>query len=58
MKELELIAEDFNYMGNKKDFIKTFRELTKKPRSFMVINFSNKPEDMYMNSEFEPIKYK
>jgi len=58
MKELELIAEDFNYMDNKKNFIKMFREETKIPRSFLVINFSNKPSEMYMNSEFEPIKYK
>ena len=58
MKELELIAEDFNYMGNKKEFIKTFRKLTKEPRSFMVINFSNKPAEMYMDSEFNPIQWK
>ena len=58
MKELELITEDMNYMSNKKEFIKTFRETTKEPRQFMVVNFSNKPEDMYMNSEFEPIAWK
>ena len=58
MKELELIAEDFNYMDSKKQFIKLFRETTKEPRSFMVINFSNKPEEMYLNSKFEPIKWK
>ncbi len=58
MKELELIAEDFNYMGNKKEFISTFRKETKVPRSFMVINFSNKPEEMYMDTEFNPITYK
>jgi len=58
MKELDLISEDFNYMDNKKNFIKMFREETKKPRSFLVINFSNKPSEMYMNSEFEPIQYK
>jgi len=58
MKELELISEDFNYTDSKKQFIKMFRDETKKPRTFLVINFSNKPEDMYMTSEFEPIKYK
>jgi len=58
MKELELIAEDFNYMGNKKEFIKIFRKETKVPRSFMVINFSNPPDQMYMDTEFNPIKYK
>jgi len=58
MKELELIAEDFNYMTTKKDFIKIFRETTAKPRQFMVINFSNPPEDMYLDTEFQPIKWK
>ena len=57
MKELELIAEDFNYMTTKKEFIKKFREITKEPRTFMVINFSNKPEEMYMDTTFTPIKY-
>ena len=58
MKELELIAEDFNYTESKKQFIKMFRETTAKPRSFMVINFSNPPEEMYLDTEFEPIKWK
>ena len=58
MKELELISEDFNYMSTKKEFIKTFRTLTKEPRSFMVINFSNKPSDMYLDTEFNPIQWK
>ena len=57
MKELDLVAEDFNYMKTKKEFIKKFREITKEPRSFMVINFSNKPDEMYMDSTFTPIKY-
>ena len=58
MKELDLISDDFNYMENKKQFIKIFREETKIPRSFLVINFSNPPDQMYMNTEFEPIKWK
>ena len=58
MKELELISEDFNYTENKKQFIKMFRKETKEPRSFMVINFSNKPAEMYMDSEFNPIQWK
>tara|TARA_R110002073_G_scaffold8290_4_gene46086 strand:+ start:433 stop:1170 length:738 start_codon:yes stop_codon:yes gene_type:complete len=58
MKELDLIIEDFNYMETKKQFIKIFRETTKEPRSFMVFNFSNKPAEMYLDSNFEPIKWK
>ena len=58
MKELDLVADDFNYMSTKKEFIKMFRETTKIPRSFLVINFSNPPDEMYLNSEFQPIKWK
>ena len=58
MKELELITEDMNYMTTKKEFVNIFREVTKEPRQFMVVNFSNKPEQMYMNTEFEPIAWK
>ena len=54
MKELELIAEDFNYLKTKKAFIEMFRRETEKPRSFLVINFSN-PEGLYMNKKFQTI---
>tara|TARA_R110002096_G_scaffold304969_1_gene499852 strand:+ start:626 stop:1345 length:720 start_codon:yes stop_codon:yes gene_type:complete len=54
MKELELIAEDFNYKKTKKSFMEMFRKETDKPRSFLVINFSNK-SGLYMNSKFQTI---
>jgi len=53
-KELEMIAEDFNYLDNKKEFVQMFRRETAKPRSFLVINFTNK-DGLYMNSSFETI---
>ena len=55
-REVEAIAEDYNYLPNKKDFIKMFRETTKKKNSFLVVNFSNPPEELYMDSNFQPIK--
>tara|TARA_E500000318_G_scaffold69897_1_gene64677 strand:+ start:19205 stop:19930 length:726 start_codon:yes stop_codon:yes gene_type:complete len=55
-KELEMIADDFNYLPKKQDFIKMFREATKEKNSFLVVNFSNKNEEMYLDSTFEPIK--
>jgi len=55
-KELELIADDYNYLESKKDFIKIFRKTTEKKNSFMVVNFSNNKASMYMDSEFKPIK--
>ena len=60
MKELELIAEDFNYLDNKKQFVKMFRAETEEKRSFLVINFTNNGS-MYMDSLFNSIdvsKYK
>ena len=57
-KEVDLIADDMSYYEKKKDFIKMFRETTKIPRSFLVVNYSNPPEELYLNTEFEPIKWK
>ena len=54
MKELEMIAEDFNYLSSRKQFIKMFRDYTKEPRSFLVVNFTN-DGGIYMNSEFKTI---
>lgn len=53
-KQLELIAEDHNIFENKKDFIKMFRELTDKPHSFMVINYSNPKSQRFMDMSFMP----
>ena len=55
-KELDLISDDMNYLENKKDFIKLFRKTTEKKNSFMVVNFTNQKPEMYMDSEFKPIK--
>ena len=55
-KELELIAEDFNYLPKKAQFIQMFRDVTReKKNSFLVVNFSNKGNEMYLDSNFEPI---
>ena len=54
-KELDLIAEDFNYTKNKKSFIDMFRRETANPRSFLVINFTN-PDSIYMDTDFNTIK--
>ena len=54
-KELDLITDDFNYLENKKEFVKMFRNYTSEPRSFLVINFTNK-DGLYMDSQFQTIK--
>ena len=57
MRELDSISEDFNYFDNRSKFIKMFRENTKKPRSFLVVNFSQglNTADMYYDMNFQPI---
>ena len=53
-KELELICDDMSYLESKKDFIKMFRQTTKEPRAFLVVNFTN-PDGLYMDTEFNTI---
>lgn len=53
-KEVELIAEDFNYLDNKKEFVKMFRRETKNARGFLVVNFTNK-NGLYMDDTFSTI---
>ena len=57
-KEVELIAEDMNFFENKKTFIKMFRNNTKTPRSFLVVNYSKglNADTLYYNHEFQIIK--
>ena len=43
------------YDYNKKEFVQMFRRETAKPRSFLVVNFTNK-DGLYMNSDFETIR--
>ena len=55
-KELELIAEDHSYLEKKSQFISLFRSATKEKNSAMIINYSNPPEQMYQNINFEVLK--
>ena len=55
IKELNLIEEDFNYLNSSREFIKLFRQYTNEPRSFLVVNFTNK-DGIYMDKEFRTIK--
>ena len=57
-REIEAITDDFSYFEKKADFVRMFKEATKKPRSFLVVNLkgSLNADDIYFNSNFEPIK--
>jgi hypothetical protein len=55
-KQLDTIGDDHNYLTEgKKQFKKMFREVTTEPHSFMVVNYSNSPDKLYMNKNFKAI---
>ncbi len=55
-RQLETIADDHNFLTQgKKQFKTMFREVTREPHSFMVVNYSNPPEKLYMNKNFKAI---
>lgn len=53
-KQLELFYNDVG-MCPKTEFCKAFREVTNKRHTFMVINYSNPHDKMFMDSDFNPI---
>jgi len=55
-KELELMTEDYNYLNDRKLFQKMYRNATRERNSFLVVNFSNDSGNLYLDSEFKPIK--
>ena len=59
MKELELIAEDYNYLNTRREFINLFRQQTSDDdgRGFLVVNFTN-PDGIYMDRNFKTIQAK
>jgi len=54
-KQLELIEADHNYLGNKKEFMKMFRNVMNAPHSFLVVNYTNPKEQRYLDKNFDVI---
>ena len=54
-RQLSIVEEEHNFFENKKDFRKMYREVSKDPHSFLVVNYSNPIETRYMNSNFLPV---
>jgi len=54
-KQLDLISDDHNYLNSKTEFKRMFKDATKAKHSFLVVNYSNDPEQRYLDSEFQPI---
>lgn len=56
-RQLESVMFDHNRLGNKKQFKKMFRDITNQPYSFMVINYTNPFDELYLNKDFQKIDY-
>lgn len=54
-KQLKQIAEENNYMESDKLFKQKFRENVVEKHDYLIINYTNKRKDMYLNKDFEPI---
>ena len=55
-KQVDTISEDHNFLTEgKKQFKTMFREATTEPHSFLVVNYSNNPDKLYMNKNFKAI---
>jgi len=59
-KQLDLINDDYNFINvekgsNKSMFKKMFRDNVKEIHDFIVVNFSNKRDELYLNKDFKPI---
>ena len=56
-KEADLIADDLNMLPKRQTWIQLYRRSTAKKNSFLVVNFTNDIEEMYMDSNFMPLDY-
>lgn len=56
--QLEAVLKDHNKLQDKKQFKKMFRDVTKEQYSFMVINYTNPFEELYLDKNFNQIDYK
>lgn len=54
-KQLELFEADHNYLNDKKQFYKMFRDATAEKHTFFVVNYTNNKENMYLDSNFDTL---
>ena len=54
--DLDALQEDHNYLTNKREFKKLFRDNVKEKHDFMAVNYSNsRDEGLYLNTKFKKI---
>jgi len=54
-RQLELAEADNNYLQSKKQFLKMFRDNVQERHDYMVINYTNKLNEMYLDKYWCPI---
>ena len=54
-RQLEQVQNENDYGDNKKKFIRMFRRNVIESHDFMVINYTNKFKDMYLDKEFKTL---
>jgi hypothetical protein len=55
-KQIDYIADEHNYLDNRKEFHALYKAATREKHSFFVINYSNDREHRYLNKHFELIE--
>lgn len=54
-KNVEIMEQEHNYLPSKKSFMSMWQTNVKSKRDFILINYDNDGDKIYLNSEFEPI---
>ena len=54
-KNLDVIAEENNFMKKDSEFVKMFRDNVESKSDFIVVNYTNGKKDLYLNKFFEKI---
>tara|TARA_R110000824_G_scaffold42883_1_gene125632 strand:- start:623 stop:1387 length:765 start_codon:yes stop_codon:yes gene_type:complete len=55
--ELEMVEKDHNFLANRKEFYKMFRDNVKEKHDFLVVNYSNNFDEMYLDKNFIEIPH-
>ena len=53
--ELEMVERDHNFLPNRKSFYSMVRNNLKEKHDYLIINYSNKFNELYLNKNFKPI---
>lgn len=54
-KNVSIIEEEMNYLKTKKLFLEMWHQNIKSKRDYIIVNFDNDGDEIYLNKDFEPI---